>query len=86
MKRKPSKNYFGKLVVVAHWSDFKLEDATKLGILKDIRDGYFYVDGDSRGYRFCRLVSRQCIRADVSNLEQKAKDRLREKMREEREE
>lgn len=60
------KNYFGKLVVVSHWSDFKLEDATKLGILNYIKDGYFYIADDSRGYRFCRLVSRQCIRAVVS--------------------
>lgn len=50
------KNYCGKLVVVAHWADFKLEDATKLGILTHVEDGYFYVLGDLRGYRHCRMV------------------------------
>jgi hypothetical protein len=49
----------GKLVVVSHWSDFKLEDATKLGILRKIKDGYFYIDNDSRGYRHCRKVSQK---------------------------
>ena len=50
--------YIGKLVIVSHWSDFKLEDATKLGVLSEVRGEYFYIAGDARGYRHCRPVSR----------------------------
>lgn len=46
----------GELVVVSHWQDFKLEDATVLGILREYRDGYFYVVGSRRGFRHCRKV------------------------------
>ena len=51
--------YIGKLVVVAHWGDFKLEDATRLGVLREVENGYFYVNGDNRGYRHCRPVSQR---------------------------
>jgi len=48
--------WIGRLVVVAHWSDFQLEDETRLGILRGVRSGYFYIDGSERGYRHCRVV------------------------------
>lgn len=51
----------GELVVVSHWIDFKMEDATKLGILRDVRDGHFYIEGDGRGYRHCRRVNSRCL-------------------------
>jgi hypothetical protein len=54
-------NLIGKLVVVSHWPDFKLEDATKLGVLREIKDGYFYINNDSRGYRYCRKVSQKLV-------------------------
>lgn len=41
--------YIDRLVVVAHWRDFKLQGATVLGILEKITDGYFYIQGDKRG-------------------------------------
>lgn len=44
-----TQNYCGKLVVVAHWADFKLEDATKLGILNRVTD------------RYCRPVSQKYL-------------------------
>ena len=58
-----SNDYIGRLVVVAHWSDFKLEDGTFLGILERIEDGYFYIVGSKRGFRYCRLVSKRRINA-----------------------
>mgnify|MGYP001572394802 CR=1 FL=1 len=63
----------GKLVVVAHWSDFKLEDATKLGILTHLKDGYFYILGDSRGYRYCRLVCQKQIICENLIIQRKNK-------------
>ena len=57
--RTMNKNHIGELVVVAHWSDFQIEDATKLGVLRAIEGEHsdiFYVDGDQRGYRHCRSV------------------------------
>lgn len=60
-----AKNLIGKLVVVSHWSDFDYPaDAVRLGRLRDIRDGYFYIDNLSRGYRYCRKVSRQNIKLE----------------------
>lgn len=55
------KKHIGKLVVVAHWQDFKLQDPTKLGILQCIVDGRFYIANDPRAYRHCRLVSQRRI-------------------------
>lgn len=64
---KGKSNLIGRLVVVSHWRDAKLEDATKLGILQDIRDGYFYIQDDSRAYRHCRKVSQKVFsREDFS--------------------
>lgn len=57
------KSDIGKLVVVAQWGDFKLEDSTKLGILERIEANYFYIVGDHRGYRHCRLVSNRIPKA-----------------------
>ncbi len=51
------KPFIGKLVVVSHWHDFDLADAVKLGRLQEYRDGYFYIQGDKRGYKHCRPVS-----------------------------
>ena len=56
------KNQIGKLVVVAHWSDFDLMDATKLGVLQRVHKGYFYIEDDVRGYRYCRPVSNLKLR------------------------
>lgn len=57
----------GKLVVVAHWSDFKLEDATVLGILSRIDSGgYFYIRGSARGYRYMRPVSNTTYRRRIN--------------------
>ena len=58
----------GKLVVVSHWSDAKLEDATKLGILYKVEDSYFYIDGDNRGYKYCRKVSQRPLRIETTVL------------------
>jgi len=51
----------GKLVVVAHWSDFKLEDATQLGIFEKFENHHFYIVGSNRGWRHCRRVSQKRI-------------------------
>jgi hypothetical protein len=51
----------GKLVVVTHWRDFQLEDATKLGILKKIENDYFYIIDDARGYKYCRVVKENTL-------------------------
>ena len=59
--------YIGKLVVVAHWSDFDLMDATKLGTLEKMEGGYFYIQGDSRGYRHCRPVSQKRLPKPPNN-------------------
>jgi hypothetical protein len=50
-------NVIRRLVVVAHYVDFDLMDATILGRLEKVKEGYFYLHGSNRGYRHCRLVS-----------------------------
>lgn len=52
------KTQIGKLVCVAHWSDFDMMDATQLGVLREVRDGYFYIDDNMRGFRYCREVGK----------------------------
>lgn len=52
----------GSLVVVSHWLDFDYPyDAVKLGIFKEYKDGYWYIEFDSRGYRYCREVNVEVI-------------------------
>jgi hypothetical protein len=47
----------GELVVVAHWEDFQLEDATVLGRFSHRdSDGYFYIDGSQRGWRYLKRL------------------------------
>jgi len=48
---------YGELVVVAHWDDFQIEDATVLGRFSHRdSDGYFYIDGSQRGWRHLKRL------------------------------
>jgi len=50
----------GDLVVVSHWSDFDWpHDAVELGILTEIKGGYYYINNAKRGYKHCRFVYRE---------------------------
>lgn len=46
----------GDLVVVAHFSDFDLMDATHLGKFAGYVGGSFFIEGHERGYKYCRKV------------------------------
>jgi len=53
----------GSLVVVSHWSDFDFPmDAVFLGRFAEYKDGYFYIQEQQRGFKYCRKVSRQKIK------------------------
>ena len=50
----------GDLVVVSHWSDYDWpHDAVELGILREVRDGYYYINDSKRGYKHCKFVHRK---------------------------
>lgn len=50
----------GDLVVVSHWSDFDWpSDAVELGILSNVKDGYYYINNNMRGYKHCKVVHRK---------------------------
>ena len=47
---------FGELVVVSQWPDFDLQDAVVLGLFSQYKDGFFYVQMNHRGFKYCRKV------------------------------
>lgn len=53
----------GEMVVVAHWSDFDMQDAVMLGILQEITpQNRFIIAGHARHWRYCRKVSREVFK------------------------
>ena len=56
--------YIGKLVVVAHWPEYDLDNVVAVGCLEKYEDGYFYIFGDWRGWRYCRVVSKRVLQKE----------------------